>query len=228
MDVDGVNAVLAAIAAAAGAGAGDAVKDMTKGAISGTKDRLLALLRGRLKNDPVGDAKLTVYSAEPSPANGQALQGHLVDAGVDQDQEILTLAREVLAATGPAALAPGSVAANVISQLNKDGGIGFIGGQHVHNHQASHLANRVCWDLLRRASGKYELRNTGTAAASDVDISANVELGWPAQPEREISAGSSVMLVCEPSLADESPVLTVSYSVDGSSERKTWRRPLTA
>ena len=223
--LDAVSAVLGAIAASAGAGAGDAVKEITKGAITETRDRLVALVRGRLKKDPVGDAKLTVYAAEPTPANGQALHPHLLDAGVDHDQEILTLARDLLTVAGPAALAPGSVAANVINQVNKDGGTGFIGGQHVHHH-ATPTAPQVNWELYRLAGHGYELRNTGTATATDVDITATVELGWPTSADQEIPAGSSTMFICDPSLADPSPVLTVSYTAAGHPERRRWQRPL--
>jgi len=228
MDVaqlDAVSAVLGAIAASAGAGAGDVVKDMTKTAITATRDRLVALLRGRLTKDPVGDAKLTVYAAEPTPANGQALQGHLVDAGIEYDQEVLTLARELLHAAGPAALAPGSIAANVINQVNKDGGTGFIGGQHVHHHGTRPQTDRVTWDLFRLVGDGYELRNTGTAMATDVEIAANVEMIWPTPPDRDIPAGSSVMFISSPSLADPSPVLTVSWFRSGSPERQRWQRP---
>jgi len=225
MDVDGISVVLGAIAASASAGAGDAIRDITKGAITGTRDRLLELVRRRLTKDAVGDAKLTVYAAEPTPANGQALQGHLIDAGVDQDQEILTLAREVLAAAGPAALAPGSVAANMINQINKDGGTGFVGGQHVHHHAPAAPAH-VDWELLRLEGDGYELRNTGTAVARDVTVAANVELIWPTHQDREITPGSSVMFICSPSLADPSPILTVTCTAAGTTGRQRWQRPL--
>jgi hypothetical protein len=190
--LDGISAVLGALAASAGAGVGDAVKDMAKSTVTGARDRLVARVRGRLKKDPVGDAKLTVYTAEPIPSNGQALQGHLIDAGVDQDEEILTLAREILHAAGPAALAPGSTAANVIQQINKDGGTGFIGGQHVHHH-GTQPAPRATWELFRLAGDGYELRNTGSATATDVTIEANVNLSWATPPERDIADGSSLM-----------------------------------
>ncbi len=137
MDVgqlDAVSAVLGAIAASAGDGAGEAVKEIAMDTITGTRDRLVDLVRNRLAKDTLGDAKLTVYAAEPTPENGQALEGHLVQAGIGDDQDILALARELLTAAGPAAVAPGSVAATVIKQVNKDGGIGFIGGQHEHHY----------------------------------------------------------------------------------------------
>lgn len=223
--LDAVSAVLGAIAASAGAGAGDAVKDMTKASITGTRDRLVSLVRGRLNKDPVGDAKLIVYAAEPTPANGQALEGHLVEAAIGQDQQILTLARELLAAAGPAALAPGSVAAAVINQLNQKGGTGFIGGQHVHHH-GSPTAVHVSWELFRLAGEGYELRNTGTATATAVTITANVELAWPTPADRDIPPGSSVMFICAPSLADPSPVLTISYTNPVMAGRQRWQRPL--
>lgn len=226
MDLDGASTVLGAIAAAAGAGAGDVVKDMTKTAITGTRDRLIELVRKRVKKDPVGEAKLTVYVAEPTPANGQALHGHLVDAGIDRDEEVLTLAREVLRAVGPAALAPGSVAANVITQINKDGGTGFVGGQHVHHHGATATLARVTWEMIPLSGQGYELRNTGTATALDVTISANVELAWPTPPERDIPAGSSVMFVYDGRLSDSSAILVVTYTAAGSDGRQRWQRPL--
>lgn len=185
MDVaqlDAVSAVLGALAASAGAGAGDAVKDITKGAIAGTRDQLVALVRRRLKKDPVGDAKLTVYAAEPTPANGQALVRHLTDAGLGDDQDILDLARELLTSAGPVALAPGSVAATIIKQVNKNGGTGFIGGQHVHHHGAATVAN-VSWELFRLEGDEYELRNAGTTAAGEVTITANVDVAWPTPPD---------------------------------------------
>ena len=182
-------------------------------------------MRGRLKKDPVGDAKLTVYATEPTPMHGQDLEGHLVRAGVGDDQEILALARALLTAAGPAALAPGSVAANVIKQVNKNGGTGFIGGQHVHQHGTPTEAN-VSWELFRLEGDGYELRNIGTITADDVAITANVELAWPTPPDREIPRGSSVMFICSPSPADASPRLTVTYSALGAPGRQRWQRPL--
>lgn len=224
--LDAVSAVLGAIAASSAAGAGDAVKDMTKGAVTGIQDRLVALVRGRLKKDPVGDAKLTVYAAEPTPANGKALEGHLLDAGVGEDEDILALARELLTAAGPAALAPGSVAATVIKQVNRSGGTGFIGGQHVHHHGGMTPGARVTWDLFRLAGQGYELRNSGDATALDVTVSANVELAWPTAPERNIPAGSSVMFVYDGRLSDPSPILVVAYAEARSDGRHRWQRPI--
>lgn len=224
-NLDVVSAVLGALATSAGAGAGDAVRDMTKSSITGTRDRLIALVRERMKEDPVGDAKLIVYGAEPTPHNGKALQGHLVDAGLEQDAQILTLARELIAAAGPPALAPGSVAARVINQTNTHGGTGFIGGQHVHHHDTP-AAGHVSWELCRLEGDGYELRNAGTALATGVTITANVELAWPTHPDRDIPPGSSVMFICSPALSDPSPVITVTSTVGSTTDRQRWNRLL--
>ena len=218
--LDAVSAVLGAIAASASAGAGDAVKDMTKNAVTGTRDGLVAMVRRRLKKDPLGKARLAVYAAEPTPANGEALHGHLVDAGVAQDQKIEALAREILGAAGPTALAPGSVAATVIKQINKNGGTGFIGGQHVHHHGTQPAAPQVTWALFRLEGDGYELRNTSTATATDVAIDANVSLHWPTPPDREIPAGSSVVFIHNQRASDRAPLLTVSCS-----GQPPWKRP---
>lgn len=126
--IDAASAVLGAIATSVGAGAGEAIKDMTKASITGTRDRLVTAVRRRLAKDPVGDAKPTVYAAEPTIENGQALRGHLVDADLDQDPKIVILARQLLAIASPTAVGPGSVAAQVITQTNTRGGTGQIGG----------------------------------------------------------------------------------------------------
>ena len=221
--LDAVSAVLGAIAASAGTGAGDAVKDMTKASITGTRDRLISAVRRRLKKDPIGDAKLTVYAAEPTTANGESLHGHLVDADLEQDDQILTLARELIAAAGPAAMAPGSVAAQVINVTNTHGGTGFIGGQHVHHHAVPAVA-QVSWEVFRLAGAGYELRNTGTGTAVGVTITANVNLAWPSPPDRDIPPGSSVMFTHDPRLSDPSPVLTITTA--GGSGPQRWQRPL--
>ena len=223
--LDAVSVVLGGIAASAGAGAGEVVKDMTKTAITATRDRLVALVRGRLTKDPVGEAKLTVYAAEPTPANGQALHGHLVDAGIEQDQEILTLAHELLHAAGPAALGPGSVAATVINQVNKEGGTGFIGGQHTHHHGGQSAAN-VRWDLIRVHGSVFELRNIGSAQAHAVAVTSENALRFdPPDSNAEWHAGSGHQFLAVGSFQTGRPVIAVTWQDDGG-ERHGWTRPL--
>lgn len=225
MDVDGASTVLYAIAAAAGAGAGDAVKEVTKSTVIGTRDRLVDLVRKRLQKDPVGAAKLTVYAAEPTPANGQALQVHLANAGIQQDQEILTLAQELLRAAGPASTAPGSVAANVINQINKDGGTGFIGGQHIHHHGIA-VAKQVRWELLRVHGSVFELRNVGDASAHDVVVTAESAPRFdPPDTAGKWSPGAGREFMAVGSEQSGPPIITVAWSEDGG-ERRTWARPL--
>lgn len=112
---------------------------------------------------------------------------------------------------------PGSVAATVINQINKDGGTGFIGGQHVHHHGAA-PAHQVTWELLKAGGSGYELRNTGNAAARDVSVDSNVDLAWPAMPLSTIASGAGMLFICEPGLADPAPVITVQWATPGSSD----------
>lgn len=231
MDVgqlDAVSAVLGAIAAPALAGAGDAVKDMTKASILGTRDRLVALVRGRLRKDPVGDAKLTVYAAEPTPTNGKALEGHLIEAGVGEDQTILTLAREVLTAAGPAALGPGSLAANIINQVINDQGIGYQGGYHIHNHAAAapaHAAS-VRWDLIPVRGQVFELRNIGDGPAHDVEVTAENAVRFDPPDTSEIwTPGSGREFFAAGSSQTGHPAIRVTWREDGV-ESRAWTRPL--
>lgn len=146
-----------------------------------------------------------MYAAEPTTANGESLHGHLVDADLEQDDQILTLARELIAAAGPAAMAPGSVAAQVINVTNTHGGTGFIGGQHVPTttlyRQWLKSAGRCFgWPVPATA-----VRNTGTGTAVGVTITANVNLAWPSPPDRDIPPGSSVMFTHDPVFSHSSP-----------------------
>lgn len=224
--IDGVSAVLGALAASAGAGVGEAVKDATKNTVTAAKDRLLSLVRRRLGNDAVGRAKLTVYAAEPTPRNGQAVHEHLLNAGVGQDQEILTLAREVLQAAGPAALAPGSVAANVISQVNEEGGTGFIGGHHIHNHNAAARPSQVQWEILPIQAQIYELRNTGEGQASEVVVTAQHAVRFtPPSHAGPWTADSGHEFFAAGSFQSGHPIITVTWR-DGLGGPKSWTRPL--
>ena len=225
--LDAVSAVLGAIAASAGAGAGDAVKDMTKSAITGTRDGLVALVRRRLKKDPVGEAKLTVYAAEPTPANGQALHGHLVDAGVGQDPEIEALARELLAAAGPSALGEGSLAASIISMVINDHGTGYQGGYHVHhNYGERATVGQVRWELLRVRKQVFELRNAGDAPALEVAVAAENAISFdPPETHGAWGPGSGREFFAAGAWQTGHPSVTVTWREE-SGERRTWSRPL--
>ncbi len=225
--LDAVSAVLGAIAASAGAGAGEAVKDMTKSAITGTRDRLVAMVRRRLTKDPVGDAKLTVYAAEPTPANGQALHGHLVDAGVGQDQKIEALARELLAAAGPSSLGEGSLAATIISMVINDHGTGYQGGYHVHHNYGGRApAGQVRWELLPVRGQIFELRNAGDAPALEVAVAADSAVSLdPPETGGAWEPGSGREFFAAGSLQTGHPTVTVTWREE-SGERHTWTGPL--
>ncbi len=129
--LDGVSVIVGALAA----GAGDGLKDVTKGAVTGAaysvgqglqaaRDKLAGLLKSRFHGNEDATADLNVYLRRPTPENAEPLAGHILRAGLDHDQQILTAARQLLDAAGPTAIGPGSIAAESISQINKGGGPG--------------------------------------------------------------------------------------------------------
>jgi len=153
--LDGVSVIVGALAA----GAGDGLKDVAKGAVTGAaysvgqglqaaRDKLAGLLKSRFHDNEDAAADLNVYLRRPTPENAEPLAGHILEAGLDHDQQILAAARQLLAAAGPTAIGPGSIAAGSISQINKDAGTGFIGGQHVHHHEASTPSPAADWELF--------------------------------------------------------------------------------
>lgn len=134
MDVgqlDGVSAILAALATAGGAGVGDGLKTIAKDTVVAARNRLFEMVRRGLRKDPLADARLTVYAAEPTPANAQTLRKHIIEAGLHQDKDLVAAARQVLEQSGPTALGPGSMAGTIITSLNTGPGHTHIGGvQH--------------------------------------------------------------------------------------------------
>ena len=226
MNLDALSAILGALAAGAGQGAVDVVKDSTQTAITTSRDKLIKLVRGRLADDRLGEAKLEVYTHEPTPTGADALRGHLIDAGVDTDTAIATLAREILRAAGPSATGSGSLIANIITQTNRDNATGYQGGIHHHYYAAQETSGTASWDLLYLGASKYEIRNTGTADALDTTITGTVHLGFPDPIPTRISAGSGVLFYCEPAVGDGAPDATVEWTNPGSPQRRQWQRPL--
>jgi len=177
--LDGVSVIVGALAA----GAGDGLKDVAKGAVTGAaysvgqglqaaRDKLAGLLKSRFHDNEDAAADLNVYLRRPTPENAEPLAGHILEAGLDHDQQILAAARQLLAAAGPTAIGPGSIAAGSISQINKDAGTGFVGGQHVHHHEASTPSPAADWELFHIRGSVFELRNVGSGTAHDVLLDA--------------------------------------------------------
>lgn len=144
MDVtqlDGVSLIVGALAAGAGDGLGEVAKNgvgrvahSVGQGLEAARDRLVNLLSARFRNNEDASADLNVYVRRPTAENAESLRDHLIHDKLHVDDDILTAAREVLDGAGPTATGPGSVVANILSQINKDGGTGFIGGVHTHNH----------------------------------------------------------------------------------------------
>jgi len=93
--LDGVSVIVGALAA----GAGDGLKDVTKGAVTGAaysvgqglqaaRDKLAGLLKSRFHGNEDATADLNVYLRRPTPENAEPLAGHILQAGLDHDQQI--------------------------------------------------------------------------------------------------------------------------------------------
>jgi hypothetical protein len=227
--LDAVSVILAALAAAGGAGAIDGVKTLAKDAVNMGPRKLVSLIRDRFrkKQDVLGDARLTVYQADPTLSNAEALRGHLIEAGVEHDGAIVALARQFLQDAGPAALGPGSVAATILTQTNKSGSTGFVGGQHVHHHNSS-TPPSVRWHILRTNSRLYELWNVGEGAAHNLQVTANFPFHWPrdrGKPKfvapdtgKLFIHGEELDFDIEPRWYSPVPVLEVSWTITPSRE----------
>jgi len=233
--LDGISLIVGALAA----GAGDGLKDMTKGAVTGAacsagqglqaaRDRLAGLLKSRFHDDENAAADLNVYLRRPTPENAEPLAGHLLQVGLDHDQQILVAARELLDAAGPTAIGPGSIAAASINQINKDGGTGFVGGQHVHHHGASTQTQATDWELFHIRGSVFELRNVGSGTAHDVLLDAPGAARF--DPPEDVSAwtsGSGREFFAVGSMQMGHPRLVVRWKNSPSElTYQSWERPL--
>jgi len=90
--------------------------------LQAARDKLTGLLKSRFLTNEDAAADLNVYLRRPTPENAEPLAGHILEAGLDRDQQILAAARQLLDASGPTVIGPGSIAAESISQINKDEG----------------------------------------------------------------------------------------------------------
>jgi len=233
--LDGVSVIVGALAA----GAGDGLKDVTKGAVTGAaysvgqglqaaRDKLAGLLKSRFHGNEDAAADLNVYLRRPTPENAEPLAGHILQAGLDHDQQILTAARQLLDAAGPTAIGPGSIAAESISQINKGGGTGFVGGQHVHHHGASTPAPAADWELVHIRGSVFELRNIGSGTAHDVLLDAPGAVRF--DPSGDLSAwgpGSGREFFAVGSAQTGHPRLVVRWKNAASEPtHQSWERPL--
>jgi len=159
---------------------------------------------------------------------GPACRGHILAAGLDHDHQILAAARQVLAAAGPTAIGPGSIAAESTSQINKDGGTGFVGGQHVHHHGASTQAPAADWVLVHIRDSVFELRNVGSGTAQDVLLDAPGAVRF--DPPGDLSAwgpGSGREFFAVGSMQTGHPRLVVRWkNAVSEPTHQSWERPL--
>jgi len=98
--VDPITLILTALVAGTAKAAGDAVPDAYKG--------LKALIQKKIAGKPAAEMVLAEHEKDPE-TYAAPLKKNLVEAGVDQDTEILKAAQELLEQLKPQEAAPGSI-----------------------------------------------------------------------------------------------------------------------
>ncbi|MDT0219967.1 hypothetical protein [Gordonia sp. AC31] len=142
--LDGASLILGALAA----GAGDGLKMKTKDAVTAAVDgvgrggqalyhQLVQLLTRRVACNEDAAADLNVHLRRPSEESADALQTHFVELGLDQDAELLAIAREIVSGS-PTAIGQGAVAANTIRGQANDNAHSHIGGVQIYQQNDPH------------------------------------------------------------------------------------------
>lgn len=98
--MDPITLILTALVAGTAKAAGDAVPDAYKG--------LKALIQKKLAGKPVAEAMLEEHEKDPE-TYAAPLKKNLLEAGIDQDEEILKAAQALLEQLKPEAAAPGTI-----------------------------------------------------------------------------------------------------------------------
>ncbi|HEY9893922.1 MAG TPA: hypothetical protein V6D34_00690 [Candidatus Sericytochromatia bacterium] len=98
--MDPITLILTALVAGTAKAAGDAVPDAYKG--------LKALIQKKIAGKPAAEMVLAEHEKDPE-TYAAPLKKNLVEAGVDQDAEILKAAQELLEQLKPQEAAPGSI-----------------------------------------------------------------------------------------------------------------------
>lgn len=210
-------------------GAVEGLKDTAKQAVIGARNKLISMLRSHFRNDEDAVADLNVYVRRPTTENAESLAGHIVAAGIDRDEEILSTSRRLLDVAGSTATGAGSVASHIINQINTLGASGFIGGHHVHHHEKANSTPVVDWELFHLHGALFELRNVGTGPAYHVVLNAPgaVRFDPPNADLSEWPRGSGYEFFATGSLQTGHPRLVVRWADSpNESAHKTWERPL--
>lgn len=98
--MDPITIILSALVAGTAKAAGDMVPDAYKG--------LKGLIQKKIAGKPVAETMLEEHEKDPE-TYAAPLKKNLVEAGVDQDEEILKAAEELLKQLKPQDAAPGSI-----------------------------------------------------------------------------------------------------------------------
>lgn len=98
--MDPITLILTALVAGTAKAAGDAVPDAYKG--------LKAMIQKKFAGKPVAEAMLNEHEKDPE-TYAAPLKKNLLEAGIDQDEEILKAAQALLEQLEPEAAAPGTI-----------------------------------------------------------------------------------------------------------------------
>lgn len=211
------------------AGTAEGLKDTAKRSVIAARDKMISLLRSRLRNDEDAAADFNVYLRRPTAENAESLVSHIIAAGLDRDEEILAAARSLLEVAGQTTTGAGSIAARSVKQVNLNGSTGFLGGQHVHYHDAGAPTLSADWELFHLRGSVFELRNVGTSAAYDVVLDASGAVRFD-PPNEDLSVwprGSGYEFFAVGSLQTGHPRLIVRWkNAPEQSAHQTWERPL--
>lgn len=125
-----ITPILEAMVAGATAGVSGVATQAVKDAYATLRDRIKSLFQKA--GDDKASAALEIFDDDPetlAPMLARYLDRH----AAANDPGVLSAATKVHDVLTPTAIGPGSIAANVITQLNQHGGTGFIGGTHSHH-----------------------------------------------------------------------------------------------
>lgn len=106
--MDPITIILTALVTGAAKAAGDAAPDAYKG--------LKALIQKRFAGKPVAEAMLEEHEKDPE-TYAAPLKKNLMEAGVDQDEEVLKAAQELLKQLEPQAAATGKFNLNIAGDV---------------------------------------------------------------------------------------------------------------
>ena len=213
------------ILGALAAGAQEGAKEFVKAEVQHLVDKI----KSKFGKDEEAQADLSVYTRRPTLENAEELNKHLALHRLDQDEDVVRNAREVLQQAGPTAVGEGSVAANVITQNIGPQGAAYVGGTHHVTNSYGQVDSRpqIQWQVTYYQGDAYLLENIGYGTAFDVelDVPGAGRVDAPDEGGPIWGAGEGRTFLCALSFGGGS-TLEVRYGTTQGGDQKTWRRAL--